>query len=129
MLGNLGLMGAPLAAGSFSIVGLSVLRYNTGNAAFMQHKDYASGRNHGKSSTRVWIGFPVQRKTGKTMTPVDLQHNNVHGYATIATRPRHTETDISGWTIDAIKKVRFARSFCFTGAAAGTADLFHHNLR
>ncbi len=76
--------------------------------------NYASGRNHGKSSTRVWIGFPVQRKTGRTMTPVDRQHN-VQRYATIRIRPRHAETNISGWTIDTIKKVRFARSFCFPG--------------
>ena len=108
-------MGASLAAGSLSIIGLSVLRYTTGVAAFMQQQNYASGRNHGKSSTRVWIGFPVQCKTGRTMTPVDRQHNNVQGYVTIGIRPRHTETNISGWTIDTIKKVRFARSFCFPG--------------
>ena len=112
MLRNLGLMGAPLAAGSLSTIGLSALRYTTGIAAFMQQQNYASGRNHGKSSTRGWISFPVQHKTGRTMTPVDCQHNNVQGYATTGLRPRHTETNISGWTIDTIKKVRIARSFC-----------------
>ena len=108
-------MGAPLAAGSLSIIGLSVLRYTIGIAAFMQLQNYASGRNHGKSGTRVWIGFPVQCKTGRTMTPVDGQHSNVQGFATIGIRARHTETNISGWTIDTIKKARSARSFCFTG--------------
>ena len=115
ILRNLGLMGAPLAAGSLSIIGLSGLRYTTGIAAPRQQQICPSGRNHGKSSTIVWIGFPLQRKTVGTMKPVDHQHNNYHGYATIGMRPRHTETNINGWAIDTVKELRFARSFCFTG--------------
>lgn len=115
ILRNLGLMGAPLAAGSLSIIGLSVLRYTTGIAASMQQQTYPSWRNHGESSTIVWIGFPLQRTTVGTIKSVDRQHNNYQGYATIGIRPRHTETNTSGWAIETVKEVRFAGNFCFTG--------------
>ena len=49
------------------------------------------------------------------MAPVDRQHNNLQGFATIGTRPRHAETNLSGWAIDIVKKLRSARSFGFTG--------------
>ena len=115
MLGELGLIGEPLAAGSSSVIGLFVLRYNIGIAAFRRQQSYAGGQGHGKSSTTVCSGFPVERKTGGTMTLVARQYNNVQAYATIGTRPCHTETNISGWSINVMKKAGSARTSCFTG--------------
>lgn len=110
-----GVDGGSLAAGSLSIIGFSVLRYTTGIAASMQQKNYPNGRNHGKSSTIVWVSFLLQRKTGRAMAPVDRQHNNLQGFATVGIRLRHTETNISGWAVDTVKEVGSARTFCFTG--------------
>ena len=73
MLGKLGLIGARLAAGSSSIIGLFVLRHNIGIAAFRRQQSYASGQDHGKSCTTGCVGFPVERKTVETMTPVARQ--------------------------------------------------------
>ena len=91
-----GLIRAPLTAGSSSVIGLSVLRHNIGIAAFRRQKSYASRQDHGKNSTTVCLDFSVERKTGGTITPVARQYNNVQAYATIGTRPCHTETNISG---------------------------------
>lgn len=129
MLEKLGLTGAPLAAGSSSVIGLFVLRHNIGIAAFMWQQSYASGQDHGKSCTTGCLGFPVESKTLEIMTPVARQYKDVQAYATVGTRPCHTEINISGWSINIIKKAGSAELLASQGVTAGTAELFHHPLR
>ena len=57
----------------------------------------------------------MESKTVEIMTPVARQYKNVQACAMVGTRSCHTETNISGWSINIIKKAGSAITFCFTG--------------